>query len=115
MIQFLHIFLIIPLLLAGCIPSSDKVEINDAYMFVTPKIFPAAAIFMTISNGTGESDRLIDFKTNRAGRAELHTMTTENDVMKMRRVEGYDLPSSEDNTVYTLSPMGNHIMVFDIV
>lgn len=98
--------------LAGCFSQSKTVEISDAYMFATPKTFPAAAIFMRVSNNMDMDDRIIDFKTNRAGRAELHTMETKNDIMKMRRVEGYDVAAG--NT-HILKPMADHIMVFDMV
>lgn len=91
--------------------NAESITINDGYMFATPKTFPAAAIFMTIENNTTQNDRMIDFKTDRAGRTELHTMETKNDIMKMRRVDGYDILS---NGSHTLKPMADHIMVFDM-
>lgn len=93
---------------------ADNVTVTDAYMVETPQTFPAAAIFMTVSNRTGDDDRMIDFKTNRAGRVEFHTMEMVNDIMRMRRVDDYVFPSNWDNTVYLLSPGGDHIMVFDM-
>jgi copper(I)-binding protein len=99
-------------MLAGCFPQVNTIEISDAYMFATPKKFPAAAIFMNVSNNTDVDDRVIGFKTDRAGRAELHTMETKNDIMKMRRVDGYDIASGD---THTLKPMADHIMVFDMV
>jgi copper(I)-binding protein len=98
--------------LAGCFPQANTVVVSDAYMFATPKKFPAAAIFMTISNNTKVDDRVIGFKTDRAGRAELHTMETKNDIMKMRHVDGYDIAAGH---THTLKPMADHIMVFDMV
>ena len=94
--------------------NAESVTINDTYMVETPATFPAAAIYMIVSNRTGETDRMIDFKTNRAGRVELHTMAIENDIMRMRRVENFEFPSNWDNTVYALSPKGDHIMLFDM-
>ncbi len=98
--------------LAGCFPQANTVEISDAYMFATPQKFPAAAIFMNIENNTNHNDRMIGFKTDRASRAELHTMETKNDIMKMRRVDGYDIASGD---THTLKPMADHIMMFDMV
>ncbi len=100
------------IMLAGCFPQANTIEISDAYMVETPKKFPAAAIFMMVSNNTDIDDRMIGFKTDRAGRAELHTMETKNDIMKMRRVDGYDIASGD---MHTLKPMADHIMVFDMV
>ena len=109
---FHYTFIIIPLLLAGCFPSKDGIHVTNAYMFATPKTFPAAAIFMTLENYTDTEDRMIDFRTDRAGRTELHTMETVNDIMKMRRVEGYDVPVEK---IHTLKPMADHIMVIDML
>ncbi len=99
------------LFITACIPFSNEITINDAYMFATPKTFPAAAIFMTIKNNTKIGDSMIDFKTDRAGRIELHTMAMENDVMRMRRVDGYDIPAGGS---HKLKHMADHVMVFDM-
>lgn len=81
-------------------------------MLETPATFPAGAIYMVIDNHTDTDDRMVDFKTERAGRTELHTMAMDNNVMRMRRVEGYTIPADE---MHSLQPMGDHVMVFDMV
>lgn len=93
--------------------NAERVTVSNAYMVETPATFPAVAIYMTVSNRTGETDRMIGFKMERAGRTELHTMAIENDIMRMRRVENFEFPSNWDNTVYALSSKGDHIMAFD--
>lgn len=114
--RVLFAVLLMPLVLvslAAC-ENADRIEITDVYAYDTPQTNPAAAIFMTVRNRTGETDRMIDFKTDAGERTELHTMETDGDIMRMRRVDGYDYPSTWDNIVYSLSPMGDHIMVFGL-
>ncbi len=103
--------LLTALLVTACIQTKDDMRVTDAYMFATPATFPAAAIFMTVENHTDTDDRMIDFKTDRAGRAELHTMAVENDIMRMRRVTHYDVPAEQ---THILKPMADHIMLFDM-
>ncbi|MCH8490210.1 MAG: copper chaperone PCu(A)C [Oceanicaulis sp.] len=68
------------------------------------------AAFMTLTAGNAEG-RLIDARTNAAARTEIHTMAMEDDVMRMRRVEGFDIP--EGGSI-TLAPGGDHLMLFEI-
>ena len=95
----------------ACLPlmAAQAMEVTNAYMPATPATFPAAAVFMTIHNDSDTDDRMIDFKTGRAERAELHTMSMEGDIMKMRRVDGYEIPAGE---THVLKPMADHVMVF---
>lgn len=68
------------------------------------------AAFMTITAGNAEG-RLIDARTNAAERVEIHTMAMEDDVMRMRRVEGLDVASGGS---ISLAPGGDHLMLFEI-
>ena len=110
-LYFAILMFFIPLLLAGCFSQTDKIEVRDAYAYATPKTFPAAAIFMTIENKTAIDDRMVGFKTDIAGRTELHTMETVNDIMRMRQVEDYKIPSGQS---HILKPIADHVMIFDI-
>ena len=91
--------------------ANDIIHIKDPYMFETKSSMPAAAIFMEVMNHGDTDDKMIDFKTDAAERVEMHTMTHEDDVMKMRRVDGYDVKADES---VMLDPMGNHIMLFGL-
>lgn len=86
------------------------IEIQEAYAYATPLKNPAAAVFMIVHNHGVDNDRLLDVKFETAGRTELHTMTMDNDIMKMRKVDGYDVGSHK---TLSLNPMGHHVMVFD--
>jgi len=105
------LILYLTLLITACNPLSNEMVVKHAHMIETPATFPAAAIFMTIKNNTAVDDRMIDFKTDRAGRTELHTMAMDNDIMKMRRVDGYDIASGGS---HKLKHMADHIMLFDM-
>jgi copper(I)-binding protein len=98
--------------LSACLPQSNTMDVTNIHMVATPKTFPAAAIFMDIKNNTDTNDRMVDFKTDRAGRVELHTMETANDIMKMRRVDGYDIASGAS---HSLKHMADHVMIFDML
>ncbi|KAA5803400.1 copper chaperone PCu(A)C [Alkalicaulis satelles] len=66
--------------------------------------------FLTLS-AEGGPGRLVDARTSAAARMEIHTMAMEGDVMRMRRVEGFDIP---EGGAITLAPGGDHLMLFDI-
>jgi copper(I)-binding protein len=69
-----------------------------------------SAAFMTIHNG-GEADRLVAASGDVAERVELHTHMMEGDVMKMRQVEGIDVPAGG---MATLQPGGFHVMLIGL-
>lgn len=72
---------------------------------------PVAGAFLTITN-SGPDDRLIGAQTTAAGRVEIHEMTMEGDVMKMRPLaEGLALPAGE---TVELAPGGYHLMLMDL-
>ncbi len=66
--------------------------------------------FLTIRNA-GAADRLLSASTPAAGRAELHTMLRDGDVMRMRAVEAIAVPA---NGAVSLAPGGLHIMLFGL-
>jgi len=72
----------------------------------------AGGAFMTIANTGTAADRLTGGSTPVAGRVEIHTMTMEGDVMKMRQLEdGLEIPASGE---VTLKPGSFHVMLMDL-
>ncbi|MFN3518029.1 MAG: copper chaperone PCu(A)C [Sphingomonas sp.] len=72
---------------------------------------PRAAVgagYAQIRNGGKTADRLISVSTPRAARVELHSMTTQNGIMRMRPLSG-GIALAPGATV-ALAPGGNHIM-----
>lgn len=64
--------------------------------------------YLNIENSGDQSDRLISVTSSDADRVEIHEMTMENDVMKMRQLkDGLLLPASETTE---LRPGGYHLM-----
>lgn len=64
--------------------------------------------YVTIYNNGSSADRLIGGQANFAGKVEVHEMKMENNVMKMKPIEGgLIIPAGG---MVTLAPGANHIM-----
>lgn len=63
--------------------------------------------FLKIENKGKTSDRLVGGQSPVADHVELHTMTMEGDVMKMRAIEAIDLPAGQ---TVELKPGALHVM-----
>jgi hypothetical protein len=85
---------------------SGDVAIRDAWARATPGGAQTAAAYVTIEAPAG--DKLIGVATPAAQKAELHSMTMDGNVMKMRQVDGIDLPAGKP---ITLKPGDYHIML----
>ncbi len=66
--------------------------------------------FLTLA-ADNAAGRLVSANTNAAARVEIHTMAMEDDVMRMRRVDGLDIPAGGS---IALAPGGDHLMLFEI-
>jgi hypothetical protein len=86
--------------------AQGDIEIKNAWARATPGGAQTAAIYVTIEAAGG--DRLTGASTPAAQKAEIHLMTMDNGIMKMRQVDGIDLPAG---TPVTLRPGGYHIML----
>lgn len=84
--------------------------ITGAWVRNPPPGRDVTAGFLTLA-AEGAPARLVDARSNAAARLEIHTMAMEDDVMRMRRVEGLDI--SEGGAI-TLAPGGDHLMLFEI-
>ena len=83
-----------------------NVDITDAWARATPGGAQTAAAYVTLVSPAG--DRLTGVSTPAAQKAELHSMTMDGGVMKMRQVDAIDLPAGQ---AVTLKPGGYHIML----
>ncbi len=74
---------------------ADGIQIKDPYARAAGPSAQAGAVFMMISNETGQDDRLIAARSDVAKRVELHThIETGDGVMKMTEIEGgIELPA----------------------
>jgi copper(I)-binding protein len=66
--------------------------------------------FLSVEN-RGAADRLVGAGAPVCDRVELHTMHMEGDVMRMRQVDGIDLPA---NKTVELAPGGHHLMLMGL-
>jgi copper(I)-binding protein len=66
--------------------------------------------FLVIEN-KGRADRLVGATADVSRTVELHTMSTENDVMRMRQVDAIDVPARGK---VELRPGGLHVMFIDL-
>ena len=64
------------------------IHISDPWARATPKGASSGAAYMTITNSGTAPDRVNCVSTDISAQCPIHTMTTDNDVMKMRPVEG---------------------------
>jgi copper(I)-binding protein len=98
------------LLVAGAAAAqTGQVELKDAWARATPGKAENGAAYLTIVSPG--ADRLVSLSTPVAKKAELHTMTTEGGVMKMRPLDGLDVPADQP---VTLKPGGAHIMLMGL-
>jgi periplasmic copper chaperone A len=84
------------------------IEIGQPWSRATPPTAPAGAGFLTVINKGEAPDRLIAVETPVAGKVEIHEMKMEDNIMRMREVEG-GLVLPPGQTV-ELRPGGYHLM-----
>ncbi len=77
-----------------------------------PGIKNGAAYFRGIRNAGRADDRLLSARTDVAARVELHSMRTENDVMRMREVSAFNLPAGK--SVQFRHGQAQHLMLVDL-
>ena len=86
-----------------------NVEIGHPWSRATLPNAPVAGGYMTITNTGTAADRLIGGATPAAADVQIHEMTMDGDVMKMRQIEGgLEIPAGE---TVTLAPGGFHLML----
>ncbi len=86
-----------------------QVTVRDPWVRATVPQQKATGAFMQIS-APAES-RLVEARSSVAGVVEIHEMTMESNVMKMRAVPGIELPAGKP---VDLKPGGYHVMLMDL-
>lgn len=99
-------------LFAFCIGAfGADVEINDIYARASIAGVPNSAVFMNITNKENKVIKLTGASTQASQKAELHTHIKENEMMKMVKVENFEIAPNE---TLELKPGGNHIMLLGL-
>jgi periplasmic copper chaperone A len=89
-----------------------SIHITQPWARATPKGASTGAAYMTVTNSGSSPDRLSCVASDASAKCQIHSMTMDNGVMKMRPVEG-GLEIKPGETV-TLKPSGLHVMLVDL-
>jgi copper(I)-binding protein len=89
--------------------AGEGIEISNAIIHPPLPGQSTGVAFMRLDNH-GDADRLLAVSSPASGRVELHTISNEDEIMRMRRVDGIDVPHGEP---VELKSGGDHIMMFD--
>ena len=88
------------------------IHIAQPWARATPKGAKSGAGYLTITNNGSTADRLSCVSSDASAKCQVHTMTTEDGVMKMPPAEG-GLEIKPGETV-TLKPGGLHVMLVNL-
>ncbi len=88
------------------------VEIGHPWAKATAGQAVNGAAYLTLADKGSAADRLLSAQTPAAEKAELHTHLMEDGVMKMRRIDGVDLPAG--GALVEFKPGGLHIMLLGL-
>ena len=103
-------YLVLTLLLAAS-PAFSQVQVEGAWTRATPPGAKTAVGYLVIRNASSTPDRLVGGSSPAAARLETHVTLKDGDVMRMRQVEGYDIPAKGR---FELKPGAAHLMFVDI-
>jgi hypothetical protein len=90
--------------------AADAPTVADAWARATPPGAQAGAVYLTLHGGA-TADRLTGASTPRAPMAHLHTVENSAGMMKMRAVDGVDVPAG---ATVRFTPNGLHLMLMGI-
>lgn len=99
------------LLIAGSAAAMAQVavDVKDPWVRATVAQQKSTGAFMKL---TAKSDsKLVEAKSPVAGLVEIHEMSMDKDVMKMRQIPGLALPAGK---TVELKPGGYHVMLMDL-
>ena len=106
--KLVKLAILFSLALSGPVAYAD-VTITDAWARATRPAQKVGAAYMTLQSL--QDATLVKIESPAAGTVEIHSMTMNDGVMKMRRLE--ELPLSGGESV-KLAPGGFHLMLFDL-
>jgi len=111
---FLGLVLLVPSWLVPVHAHEYKVgelHIGHPYARSTPPGAKAGGAYLSIDNKGKAADKLLRASSPRAGSVELHTMSMEGNIMRMRQVPAIEVAPG---TVVKLAPGGLHVMLQDL-
>ena len=91
------------------LPAAAQVTVTDPWVRGTVQGQMATGAFMKLQSA--KDARLVEAASPVAGVVEIHEMTLENNVMRMRAVKAVSLPAGR---AVELKPGGYHVMLMDL-
>ena len=96
-------------ILISCSKQAPEINITDNWVRATAEGQDVGAAYMTITSASDKS--LVKVESSVTDSVEIHSMSMENGVMKMRILDQLALKA---NTPNKLTPGGFHLMLFDL-
>jgi periplasmic copper chaperone A len=96
-------------MLLACSKEAPEINITDNWVRATAEGQDVGAAYMTITSASDTS--LVKVESSASDSIEIHSMSMENGIMKMRMLEQLDLKAKTPNK---LAPGGFHLMLFDL-
>ncbi len=87
--------------------TSKSVKVESAWARASAGMARNGGAYISVENEGRSDDRLVGARSDIAKRTEIHTHLEENSVMKMRRVDGIELPAGGE---IEMRPGGYHVM-----
>lgn len=88
-----------------------RVTIATPWSRATPGNSKIGVAFLEVQARKGHADKLLSASSPVAGVVELHTHTSDNGVMRMRRIDAIDVPAGGKAV---LKPGGLHLMLMNL-
>ena len=107
--SFKFLALAASLVASAALAQTNQLEVSNAWARATPGKAENGAAYLTIQSPT--PDRLLTVSSPVAKKAELHTMSMEGMVMKMRPLADLDIHAGQP---VTLKPGGQHVMLLGL-
>jgi copper(I)-binding protein len=106
------VFALVLVQVSNALAAGTTISIDNAWSRATSKGIEVAVGFATIKNNSDQADKLVSATTEIAGKTQIHQMTMEGGVMKMREVtDGLPVPA---NGEVVLKPGSYHLMLMDL-
>ena len=87
------------------------IEVSDAWARASAGRAGAGAAYFEVRNHDAKSDSLVSAKTDVSRTASLHAHIMKDDIMRMVRVDGLEVPAGGRAT---LRPGGHHVMLMGL-
>lgn len=107
--KFLLVLIFGLTLLSSCGKPSPSVQISDNWVRATEDGQDVGAAYMTLTSNTDTT--LTSVESSVSDSIEIHSMTMDNGVMKMRMLDELALKAGKPTE---LAPGGYHLMLFDL-